>query len=275
MVDRQYEDDSVGNVASDARARLGLQDLLFPPLERGSALRRPVAVADPLVDLNCYPAHKVQQVLDQVDPRTAQAIRELRPRTLAQCRSQSAPLCERIADAQAGMADGMYGMEVLAEAELRDAQAEAPLIQAAQDRIIAAAVCRAVLRARIIRRASDAATATLSRHHATVALVIIAIAAGRAFAFAGRRSCARGDDPDGASATIGRCSGHFVMEKPSTLRGVGGFLCDRQEKVYGITESAISPDVRRSGRPPAGWAPGVPRRLADPPSLWRADHPRR
>ena len=216
-----------------------------------------VAVTDPLADLNSYPAHKGQQVLGQVDPRTAQAIREQMPRVRHQCRTLAEPIRARIVDAQAGMADGMYGMEVLAEAELRDAQAEVRLIQAAQDRIIAAAVCRAVLRVRIIRRASDAATATLSRSHATASLVIIAIAASRAFA--GRRSCARGDDPDGASATIGRCSGHFVMEKPSTLRGVGGFLCDRQEKVYGITEFAISPDVRRAGGPPTGWAPGLPR----------------
>ena len=181
-----------------------------------------VAVADPLADLNSYAAHKVQQVLGRVDPRTAQAIREQMPRVRHQCRTLAEPIRARIVDAQAGMADGMCGMEVLAEAELRDAQAEVSPVQAVQDRIIAAAVCRAVLRARIIRRASDAATAALSRHHATVALVIIAIAASRTFG--GYRSCARGDDPDAASASIGRQVAVIFDMEQSTRQG-RLFLC--------------------------------------------------
>ena len=175
-----------------------------------------------------YVEDRLQQVIGEADPLKAKSIRELRRWTIAKGRALVAPVLVRIADAKDLMMHGTHGFEVVGEIDLREVLAEVALIQATLDRIVASAVnlagCRAVLRARIIGRASTAGAAT-GRHYANVALLITAIAASHAFALAGRRACARGDDPDAASANIGRCSGQFVMERPPTLRGVGGFLC--------------------------------------------------
>ena len=204
------------------------RDIPFPRRARVPARRKPVAaapvaVADPLADLNSYASQKFQQSLDQLDRRTAQVLREQRHWTLARCDDLAAPTRERMIDAKAGMADGLFGMEVLAEAELRNAQAEVPLVQVAQDRIIAAAVCRAISRARLIRRTSD--PARIRRYTTADALSVIAICI-QTGQCAGRRACTRDDDPDSDSAnTIGRSAVQFVMEKPSTLCRVDGFLC--------------------------------------------------
>ena len=224
-----------GRVYCGDVACLRCGDIPFPTLERVLARRKAVADAPVLPDFDGHLDATVHHAHAQVesDPATAQALREGLPWTLARCHALAAPIRDRLEDLRLAMGDGLFGMENLAEAELQEILlVDVPLLQEAQSRIINAAVYRAVPRARLSRRGAEATDAMRTRRHATTeALAVIALAVQASRTYAGRRSCTRGDDPDAASATIGLCSGHVVMEKPSTLRGVGGFLCDRLARI--------------------------------------------
>ena len=171
----------------------GCMDLPFTPLrEQRSAPRRTAAdAANPVADIDSYLDVIVNQACAQTaaDPATATALCGELPRALAQCRELAVPLKERVADAQMGMNHGLFGLEVMAEIEMREVLlVDLPLLQAAQSRLV--------------RRGAEATDAARTRRHATTeTLAVIASAVQASRTFVGRRSCARGDDA--ASANLG------------------------------------------------------------------------
>lgn len=130
-------------------------------------------------------------------------------------------------------------------------------LSAGFDDLIDGAIDRVLARMRLARMRADidrSLARSQTRHYATAALVVIAIAVQVIRAFSGRRPCARGDDPDAASATIGRpaapvCYGTAVHPEggrlfrvsgkasPHLVVEIGGFIgySHTQEQTYGIT----------------------------------------
>ena len=183
--------------------------------------------------LDGYVRHRVQQSGDRMTQLQRQALREQLYALQRQFEVRFTDLMEQIEDARLGVWFGMFGQEVLAEIELRELLDQVPVALAEMDRLLDAAIGRAVaqgtLQDLIARRKSDpSTTALLSQARATSSLVLIAIATTRAHA--GRRSCARGDDPDSPdSANIARTIAGVLPWKgrPPCIQGDGLFVSVR------------------------------------------------